>query len=130
MRFADAGLQEGELLPCRGVSREYPDRRIEHLEPVGGAHGDVHEVAFGERERTVIDVHNGIALEHVEPLIRCLMDVRRRPTADGDIYVKERVAAGCLVRRGEETYPIGARPERSGADAPRTTKTSVSGPSR
>ena len=63
----------------------------------------VHEVALGERERSVINVDDGSALEHVEPLIRFLMDVRRRPTADWDNHDQERVAASCLDRRGEET---------------------------
>src|SRR5687768_16550358 len=71
-------LQEGELLACWTVSGEHLDRRIEYLEPVGGAHGNVHEVALGERDRAVIDVKDGIPLEHVEPLIRILMDVRPR----------------------------------------------------
>ena len=80
----------------------------------GGTHGNVHEVAFGERERAVIEVDDGIALEHVEPLIRFLMDLRRRPTAEGDVHTPERVTASCLVRRGEETYSIGARPRTLG----------------
>jgi hypothetical protein len=57
--------KEGELLACWTVSGEHPDRRIEYLEPMGGAHGNVDEVALGERERAVIDVEDGIALEHV-----------------------------------------------------------------
>jgi hypothetical protein len=60
----------------------------------------VHEVALGERERAVIDVDDGIALQHIEPLIRFLMHVRQRPTADRDIVVQERVTARCLDRRG------------------------------
>ena len=95
-------LQEGELLACWTVSGEHFDRRIEYLEPVGGAHGDVHEVALGERERAVIDVEDGIALQYVEPLIRFLMDVRPRPTADRDIHGQERVATGCLDRRARK----------------------------
>jgi hypothetical protein len=74
-----AVLQEGELLACWAVSGEYLDRRIEYFEPMGGAHGDVHEVALGEAEGAVIDVEDGIAVLHVEPLISFLMDVRRRP---------------------------------------------------
>jgi hypothetical protein len=36
------------------------------------------------------------------------MDVRRRPTADRDVHDQGRIAAGCLIRCGEETHPIGA----------------------
>jgi hypothetical protein len=74
---------------------------------MGGAHRNVHEVALGERDRAVINVEDGIALQHVEPLIRFLMDMRPRPTADRDIHGQERVAAGCLDRRGEETESTG-----------------------
>ena len=61
---------------------------------MGGAHGNVHEVALGEGDRAVIHVDDRIALLHVEPLIRFLMDVRRRPTADRDIHDQGRIAAG------------------------------------
>jgi hypothetical protein len=38
------------------------------------------------------------------------MDMRQRPTADWDIVVHERIAAGCLDRRGEETEHMIATP--------------------
>jgi hypothetical protein len=56
---------------------------------MGGTHGNVHEVALGKAERAVIDVEDGIALLHLEPLIRFLMDVRPRPTADLDVHGQE-----------------------------------------
>jgi hypothetical protein len=82
---------------------------------VRGAHGNVHEVALGERERAIIDIDDGIALQQVEPLIRFLMDMGRRPAVSTVVATKR-------IRSEPDQ-------ERSGADAARTTNTSVSGPS-
>jgi hypothetical protein len=90
---------------------------------MGGAHGNVPEVALGERERAVIGVEGGIALQHVEPLIRFLMDMRPRPTADRNIHgqERERPAVSTVVARKRNRLEWN---RRSRADAALTTNTS------